>query len=261
MRKQRYASGEPILREGEESDSVCRIIDGRVKVIKERGAEVVVLGHIGPGEYVGEMGAIQGRPRCATVCAENEVTVEWIEKAEFLKLVSENSETALGLFSRLSERLASLNGVYSESVFSDLPVSRTSQVSKPVAAGSVLSKVTIYGHAPELKDFLPSEGLVIDAYPYVVGRLLKKGDSTPEMDVNLTVKDSKPYRMSRAHFAVLQTQDGFQVRDLDSTLGTSVNGVFLGTHFGTDLTSLKQGENIVAAGGVDTKFKFRLVCL
>jgi len=259
MRERRYASGETILREGEDSNSVCRIIDGRVEVVKEHGPQVVVLGHIGTGEYVGEMGVIQGRPRCATVRAENEVTVEWIERAEFLKLVSENNQTAFELIIRLSERLTSLNSVYSESVISDRPVSQTEQFSTSVTAGSEPSKVSIYGHAPELEDFLPPEGLVIDAYPYVVGRLPKKGESAPEIDVNLTFEDSKPYRMSRAHFAILRTQDGFQVRDLESSLGTSVNGVFLGKHFGSDLTSLKRGENIVAAGGVDSKFRFRLV--
>ena len=68
-----------------------------------------------------------------------------------------------------------------------------------------------------------------------------------------------PFRMSRVHFAILRTEDGLQVRDLESTLGTSVNGVSLGRHFGSDLASLKRGENIIAAGGVDSPFRFRVL--
>ncbi len=257
QQQRRYERGEVIFREGEDSDSVCRIIDGRVEVVKEDGPQRVVLGQIGKGEYVGEMGAIEGRPRSATVWAESDVTVEWIERAEFLTRVSENSETALELIIRLSERLGSLNRTYAESVLSARPMSQTDQVSTSPAPGSSPSKISIYGDSRELEDLLPPEGLVIDTYPYVVGRLSQKGES---IGVNLTLEDSEPFRMSRVHFAILRTEDGLQVRDLESTLGTSVNGMFLGHHFGSDRTSLKRGENFIAAGGIDSKFKFRVVC-
>jgi hypothetical protein len=260
QQQRRYERGEVIFREGEDSDSVYRIIDGRVEVVKEDGPQRVVLGQIGKGEYVGEMGAIEGRPRSATVWAESDVTVEWIERAEFLRRVSENSETALELIIRLSQRLGSLNRTYAESVLSARPMSQTDQISTSPAPKSSPSKVSIFGDSQALEDFLPPEGLVIDTYPYVVGRLSQKGESAPAIDVNLTLEDSKPYRMSRAHFAILRTQNGVQVQDLESALGTSVNGMFLGRHFGSDRTSLKRGENFIAAGGIDSKFKFRVVC-
>ncbi len=118
----------------------------------------------------------------------------------------------------------------------------------------------IFGDARELKNVLPPEGLVIDTYPYLIGRHPQRGDSASQLDVDLMLEDSTPYRMSRMHFAILRTQDGFQVRDLESTLGTSVNGMFLGKHFGSDRASLKRGENFIAAGGVDSQFRFRVLC-
>lgn len=257
MQQRRYERGAVIFREGEDSDSVCRIIDGRVEVVKEDGPQRIVLGHIGKGEYVGEKGAIDGRPRSATVWAANDVIVEWIERAEFLRRVSENSETALELIIRLSERLGSLNRVYSESVLSGTPVLRTEQ---PSTSAAREREVLIFGDARELKNVIPPEGLVIDTYPYLIGRHPQRGESASELDVNLMLEDSTPYRMSRMHFAILRTQDGFQVRDLESTLGTSVNGMFLGKHFGSDRASLKRGENFIAAGGVDSQFRFRVLC-
>ena len=259
QQQRRYERGEVIFREGEDSDSVCRIIDGRVEVVKEDGPQRVVLGQIGKGEYVGEMGAIEGRPRSATVRAESDVTVEWIERAEFLRRVSENSETALELIIRLSQRLGSLNRTYAESVLSARPMSQTDQISTSPAPKSSPSKVSIFGDSRALEDFLPPEGLVIDTYPYVVGRLSQKGESIRPASVNLTLEDSKPFRMSRVHFAILRTEDGLQVRDLESTLGTSANGVLLGGRFGSDLAPLKRGENIIAAGGVDSPFRFRVL--
>ena len=166
---------------------------------------------------------------------------------------------AFELIIRLSKRLASLNRDYSESVLSGRPVPQTDQVSTSLAPGSGASTVSIYGATRGLGDSLPLEGLFIDAYPFVIGRLPQKWESAPEIGVNLTLEDSKPFRMSRVHFAILRTEDGLQVRDLESTLGTSVNGVFLGRRFGSDLASLKRGENIIAAGGVDSPFRFRVV--
>lgn len=257
MQQRRYASGDLIFREGEPSESVCKIIEGRVEVVKEEGAHRVVLGHIGRGDYVGEMGAIEGRPRRATVYAENEVTVEWIERGEFLKQISENSATALELIVRLSERLNSINRLYSEAVFSGLPASETDQPS--VSKAHDLSKIVIFGDSRVLGDAIPSEGLVVDTYPFIVGRSPEKGESVPKTNVDLRLKDSTPYRMSRVHFAIHRTSDGFQVQDLASTLGTSLNGTFLGTHFGSDSGPLKRGENFILAGGIGSKFAFTMV--
>jgi len=257
MQQRRYASGDVVFREGEPSDSVCKIVEGRVEVVKEEGTHRVVLGHIGKGDYVGEMGVIEGRPRSATVCAENEVTVEWIERGAFLKQISEDSKTALEVIIRLSQRLSSLNQVYSGTVFSSLPASDVGQHSASEARE--LSKLIIFGDSRDFGDVLPREGLVIDTYPFVVGRRLRGGESAPMTGVDLKLRDSKPYRMSRAHFAIHRTTDGFRVQDLESTLGTSLNGTFLGTHFGDDLGPLKRGENFIIAGGVGSKFAFTVM--
>jgi hypothetical protein len=53
-------------------------------------------------------------------------------------------------------------------------VPQTDQVSTSLAPGSGASTVSIYGATRELEDFLPPEGLFIDAYPFVVGRLPQK---------------------------------------------------------------------------------------
>ena len=138
------------------------------------------------------------------------------------------------------------------------PASQTAQVPTSVGRGSRTTTVSICGDSRELGGSLPSEGLPIDAFPFVVGRLPERWESAPEIDVNVTLEDSRPYRMSRAHFAILRTEDGFQVHDLESTLGTSVNGMLLGRHFGRDRISLKRGDNFITAGGVGSQFRFKL---
>jgi len=52
MGEVRFAPGEVVFREGEPSRAVLFVRDGEV-----------VLGTLGPGEFVGEMGVVEGRPR------------------------------------------------------------------------------------------------------------------------------------------------------------------------------------------------------
>ena len=46
------------------------------------------------------------------------------------------------------------------------------------------------------------------------------------------------------------------VLDLRSTLGTEVNGEFLGEHFDKDFKYLNMGENTITAGGMESPFTF-----
>jgi hypothetical protein len=50
---------------------------------------------------------------------------------------------------------------------------------------------------------------------------------------------------------------GLAVQDLNSALGTSVNGEPIGSHFRTDIAELRPGENRIVAGGMDSDFAFR----
>jgi CRP/FNR family transcriptional regulator, cyclic AMP receptor protein len=47
--------------------------------------------------------------------------------------------------------------------------------------------------------------------------------------------------------------------DLDSTLGTIVNGRAIGRHFPADTAVLDRGENRVIAGGWESPFDFSVV--
>jgi pSer/pThr/pTyr-binding forkhead associated (FHA) protein len=259
MQRRHYAKGDIVIREGDPSDAVCRIIEGRVEIIKGDGARSVVLGHIGQDEFVGEMGVIEGRVRSATVRADTDVTVDWVMKDDFLRRVSENSETSLKLIARLSERLGSINQAYSEAILSGRSLAPADPVQTSSPGKPASSKIVIYGDSPDLAGVLPVEGLVVDTYPFFVGRTPGQRESAPSVKVDLSLNDSKPYRISRVHFAIFKNATGVQVRDLESQLGTSVNGELLGHHFSKDMETLAVGENLITAGGIDSPYRFRAV--
>ena len=60
MGEVRFGPGEVVFHEGEPSRTVLRIEEGEVEVAKAAGAGEVLLGTVGPGEFVGEMGVIDG---------------------------------------------------------------------------------------------------------------------------------------------------------------------------------------------------------
>jgi serine phosphatase RsbU (regulator of sigma subunit) len=68
-RERRFGSGQVILQEGSRGGELYVVVEGRVEVVKHHEGEEVVLARRGPGDFLGEMGLIEGRPRFATVRA------------------------------------------------------------------------------------------------------------------------------------------------------------------------------------------------
>jgi CRP-like cAMP-binding protein len=77
-------AGEVILREGRLGRELFVIVDGTVTVTRQ-GAVVNVLG---PGDYFGELGAIEAAPRNATVTATTALDVLVIGPREFDAIMS-----------------------------------------------------------------------------------------------------------------------------------------------------------------------------
>ena len=95
--------------------------------------------------------------------------------------------------------------------------------------------------------------------PFRVGRLPVAGEAQP-MEVNdLTLSDTKPFNVSRNHFAIERGPHGVQVRDRGSYVGTIVNGVQIGGHRHVATVPLAVGENEVVAGSPSSPFRFRVV--
>jgi CRP-like cAMP-binding protein len=71
--KRTFPAGTPLMREGEEAESVMVILDGRTKVCVQQGDRERVIAERFPGDSVGEHGAAPGGVRSATVIATEPV--------------------------------------------------------------------------------------------------------------------------------------------------------------------------------------------
>ena len=255
-----FARGEVLFKEGESGDFVCLMLSGEAEVIKELGAQRVILGQIKAGEFVGEMGVLEGQPRSATVRAVSDGTLELIGRNEFLRRVSEDGVMALTLLTRLSERLRKAGDRVAAAAVSlaDHIPDAPEYAPEEVAVATTPHILRLFAAGTGVTGALPEDGLVVTEFPFVVGRVSDGPAAVAR--VHLPLDDARPYRLSRIHFVFERTPSGgIAVRDLGSTLGTQANGEFLGAEAPRDRLGLALGENTVLAGGGDSPFAFRVV--
>lgn len=118
----RFARGQVVFTEGEPADHLYVVRDGRLRVLvrSARGDEMT-LSVLGPGDALGELSMVDGRPRSASV--------EALEVTQLVTLPAELVRAALraepSLLFAVAEQLAAtlrrLTGETADLVFLDLP--------------------------------------------------------------------------------------------------------------------------------------------
>jgi CRP-like cAMP-binding protein len=106
-RLQRYARGAWIMRQGDPSDSVAIILEGRAKITLDTAdGRVILLDVFGPGEVVGEFEAFGGyASRAAGVVALDAVVCRTLTRAQFLDYLMAHPAGAIGLVRMMIRRL------------------------------------------------------------------------------------------------------------------------------------------------------------
>ena len=103
-----FKKGEDIIEEGTLGDCAYIIEQGSVEVSKlTPHGEKQVLGVLEKSEIFGEMGLIDGLPRCATVTALENCVVSVCSRETFNSLADHNPESLLPIFKVLGRRLRS----------------------------------------------------------------------------------------------------------------------------------------------------------
>lgn len=98
---------EALINIGDAGDSVFIIRNGWVKIsIPDDKEGEIVINHLGPGEFVGEMSLIDQKPRSASVIAISE-TLEAVElkRVDFIALLNDHPMMALFVISNISNRM------------------------------------------------------------------------------------------------------------------------------------------------------------
>lgn len=104
--RKRVERGAFVVRAGESTDSLYVLLAGRAKVTNtdEDGREII-LAWLGPGEFFGEMGLIDGSPRSANVVAAEACELLFLSKEAFQRCLQDNFQVAQKLMKTLVLRL------------------------------------------------------------------------------------------------------------------------------------------------------------
>jgi CRP-like cAMP-binding protein len=102
-----YQPGDVLFHEGELGDVMFVIQSGAVRITKAIGGDDKVLAVLGPGEFLGEMAILNGKPRTATATVVETTRCLVIEAKTLESMVARNAEIALRLIKKLAKRLDS----------------------------------------------------------------------------------------------------------------------------------------------------------
>ena len=99
----RYRPGERVLERGSQSDEVFFVIEGAVNIVSfsSTGREIT-FAEVGAGGTVGELAAIDGQRRSASVVATDDSLLAILPANLFIDLLKRNGEIAFTLLQRLA---------------------------------------------------------------------------------------------------------------------------------------------------------------
>jgi CRP/FNR family transcriptional regulator, cyclic AMP receptor protein len=255
MNRAHFAEGQVLFREGDPANSVFRLLSGAVDILRDLDGDPILLGTIGAGQFIGEMGVVENRPRNATARAASEVEVEILTPIEFFDQITGSPRVVRELIQRLSRRLREADDrIVNDERRSGRAKGTRNDADSQTAVESV-NNAHLAAKSPWLRTQFPGP-LGLGNLPFVVGRGPVAREGLPPLQPDLKLDDTAPFRLSRNHFMIEKRDGNYYVRDLRSALGTIVNGEPIGDHFRGDEAPLRAGENEVIAGGVNSPFVF-----
>jgi len=95
-----FAPGRPIVEEGQAGEAMFVVLTGTARVV--RGGRKV--GALIPGDFFGELSALDGGPRTASIVPETPVEVLRIFRHTLRRMVEEEPTLAMGLLEGLARR-------------------------------------------------------------------------------------------------------------------------------------------------------------
>lgn len=117
-----HRAGAVMFREGSPGNSLHVVIEGSVRVaVLSPAGEEVTIALLGPGEFVGDLALLDGRPRSASAIALQPTKTLVVMRKDFTRWLSERPRAALALLETLSLRVRQTDEALADIAFLDLP--------------------------------------------------------------------------------------------------------------------------------------------
>ncbi len=255
MEQLTFKTGELIIKQGDLGCNAYRITRGQVEVFLSRSKKSFVLGRLGAGEFFGEMGMIEDKPRSASVQAVEPTDVEVITPRDFNEFILKNPDKLIPYLKSFFERLRRANELSFFQLPSSEPPTESSGSSSEIDPGTV----RMAAQTEELRRRIPKPEVLIHKFPYRIGRWSENVQADVFVSNDLLIRDESPYQISRNHCAIEREGDHYCVLDRGSAQGTAVNGKRIGGIENQMIAPLHSGENEVLLGGENSAYRFKVV--
>jgi signal transduction histidine kinase len=106
--------GDALIREGDEADALYVVLDGELDVTKRSNRTDIPVARVGPGSLQGEIAALEGGRRLASVTAATRAEVLRIPVGAIRQLLDAGPDVALAVIRTAVSRLRSMESLFRE---------------------------------------------------------------------------------------------------------------------------------------------------
>ncbi|HUT47939.1 MAG TPA: cyclic nucleotide-binding domain-containing protein [Alphaproteobacteria bacterium] len=270
-----FKASQFLFEQGDDAAEALRVVEGTVEVVRRIGRSQVLIETVAPGGFVGELDILLHRPRGATAQAASTVTVETLSREEFLDHARRDPAATEALLTRAGARLRGVDDPLLETLRREFDgIAQRSQARTPAVTASspdtasgaasgtqarpspATPTIEIKAATASLVALIGADPIPVVRLPFMVGRMADKHEQDMIVEPDLPLKEPPPHHLSRRHFLIYAQDGAHYVRDLESTLGTTVNGVSIGRKFPSNVAGLEPGENWITAGDANSSYVF-----
>jgi len=264
MTDRQFSEGEFIFKTGDPADGVFRVRSGEVKLVYpsgRSGAASICL----PGDVFGGEGFLTGDPRDYDAVADGPVLVEFLRRNEFLAILTLQPDLLSPVLGPVFDLVASAAGgpARTSEVVTPVPAAPVAPVeTAPRANGAAAASdlgIRLVVDGKRLRSVLGFEEIEIRELPFRIGRTAAGEGKDTYTDIDLAIADTRPFNLSRRHFAIEREDGALIIRDFGSYHGTTINGLTLGGEGRPRTAPLMTGESELVAGKADSPFRFRIL--
>ncbi|MBN1969399.1 MAG: cyclic nucleotide-binding domain-containing protein [Candidatus Delongbacteria bacterium] len=252
IKKRYYKYGDYIFRQGDTSDDIYFIRNGRVKLfVSDETGEVINEKIVYPEMVFGEMDFIMERKRNVSAIAIDEVEVDYLDPRSFSSLY----ELAMGrmlkpIIQNLASRLRFLESNYKvlPNPNDDLTAECEDYMFQLIPITSK-AKFALNGH----------DNYYFSKIPFNIGRFSGRRSDHLFYNNDLYLQDTQPYNISLSHLSIIQMDDEIAIIDNGSSFGFYINGINIGaSQSNSYFKKIKEGENIIILGKKNSELEFKL---
>lgn len=238
-----------IYQQGDVSDGVYVILEGRVRISHDDHGENHEIATLEEGTLLGEVGAIEETPRSVTAITLSKCKLFFIDAESFRRVFKDGDPFIRYLVETLANRL--------RATYTETQDDKKTPKDKDYYTSELTHRksLVIGADSPVVKSVLPVP-VEIRSMPFSVGNHRVAGAKPSITRTALKLPLLKHHELSNPHFEIVSRDNALWIRDLGSKHGTLVNDHTVSRYAEEAVARLHPGLNRIVVGSRDSSIRF-----